>query len=140
MRRMIALLTGLVLALAACSNQAVDDIASEIDSATDASVADEVERNAIELAAEVEQEMDVLAEEIQASEAAADLKAAWGEVQAEVTAAIATMQTDGTITTDGLEQELEAFQAELDWVGDAVAPELKEAWSSLRTKIEQMMA
>ncbi len=140
MRRMIALLTGLVLALAACSNQAVDDIASEIDSATDASVADEVERNAIELAAEVEQEMDVLAEEIQASEAAADLKAAWGEVQAEVTAAIATMQTDGTITTDGLEQELEAFQAELDGVGDAVAPELKEAWSSLRTKIEQMMA
>lgn len=140
MRRMIALLTGLVLVLAACSNQAVDDIASEIDSATDASIADEVEQNAIDLASEVEEEMGVLAEEIRASEAAADLQAAWGEVEAEVTAAIATMQTDGTITADGLMQELEAFQAELDEAGDAVAPELKAAWSSLRTKIEQMMA
>lgn len=40
-----------MLALAACSDEAVPDPSSELDRATDASVADEVEATAVELAA-----------------------------------------------------------------------------------------
>jgi phenylalanyl-tRNA synthetase alpha subunit len=139
MKRIITAIMIGALALAACSGDTVDEVASEIEDATDASVADEVERNAVELASEVEQQMDTLATEIQNSEAADDLQNAWNDIQTEVTAAIASMQTDGTISTEGLEQELDEFQTELDAAGDQIAPELQDAWNSLRSNIEQMM-
>jgi phenylalanyl-tRNA synthetase alpha subunit len=139
MKRIITAIMIGALALAACSGDTVDEVASEIEDATDASVADEVEQNAVELASEVEQQMDTLATEIQNSEAADDLQNAWNDIQTEVTAAIASMQTDGTISTEGLEQELDEFQTELDAAGDQIAPELQDAWNSLRSNIEQMM-
>jgi phage-related minor tail protein len=139
MKRIITAIMIGALALAACSGDTVDEVASEIEDATDASVADEVEQNAVELASEVEQQMDTLTTEIQNSEAADDLQNAWNDIQTEVTAAIASMQTDGTISTEGLEQELDEFQTELDAAGDQIAPELQDAWNSLRSNIEQMM-
>lgn len=106
----------------------------------DPEVSDDVEQNAVDLAAEVETQMTNLAIEIQDSEAAADLQAAWGDVQAEITAAIASMGTDGTIQTENLGEELDEFQAELEAAGDAVTPELLQAWEALRSSVEQMMS
>jgi phenylalanyl-tRNA synthetase alpha subunit len=134
-----AVLAG-AMALAACSGDAVDDVTSEIEEATDASVADEVEQNAMDLASEVESEMSSLATEIQNSESADELETAWNDLQGEVTAAIASMQTDGSIETEGIEQELDAFQSELEAAGDDIAPDVRNAWDSLRSKIEELMS
>lgn len=140
MKRTTALIAALLFALAGCSGQSLDDIASEIDSATDASVTDEAEQNAVELAGQVEEEMSALSQQIESSDAASDLESAWGDVQAKLTAAIATMQTDGTITADGLEDAFADFETELDQAGEAVAPNVRDAWTSLRAKVEQMMS
>jgi gas vesicle protein len=140
MKRIITAVMIGALALAACSGDTVEDVTSEIEDATSASVSDEVEQDAVDLATDVEQQMDTLSNEIQNSEAADDLQNAWNDIQNEVTAAIASMQTDGTISTEGLEQELNEFQTELDAAGDEIAPEVRDAWTSLRTSIEQMMS
>jgi gas vesicle protein len=140
MKRIITAVMIGALALAACSGDTVEDVTSEIEDATSASVSDEVEQDAVDLATDVEQQMDTLSNEIQNSEAADDLQNAWNDIQNEVTAAIASMQTDGTISTEGLEQELNEFQTELDAAGDEIAPEVRDAWTSLRTSIEQLMS
>jgi PBP1b-binding outer membrane lipoprotein LpoB len=140
MKRIITAIMIGALVLAACSGDTVEDVTSEIEDATNASVSDEVEQDAVDLATDVEQQMDTLSNEIQNSEAADDLQNAWNDIQNEVTAAIASMQTDGTISTEGLEQELNEFQTELDAAGDEIAPEVRDAWTSLRTSIEQMMS
>lgn len=138
MRTVAAIGLAGLLTITACSGEGgVEDVVSGI---TEDSVADQVEQDAMELAAEVEQEMTVLGEEIRNSGAAAELQAAWDEVQAEASAAIASMQTDGTIQAEGLRTELEEFQAELEAAGDEVGPELQDAWESLRAKIEQLMS
>lgn len=110
------------------------------DGTVDPEVSDDVEQEAVDLAAEVETQMTNLAIEIQDSEAAADLQGAWGDVQAEITAAIASMGTDGTIQTENLGAELDEFEAELEAAGDAVTPELLQAWEALRSSVEQMMS
>lgn len=83
--------------------------------------------------------MNVLAQEIQTSGTATEVESAWTKVQTELTAAIASMQTDGSISTDGLEGALADFQAALDSAGEEITPEMRSAWQSLRLKVEQMM-
>lgn len=139
-KKIAALLLAGAMVLGACSDDSLDDAADELDEATNGSVADEVEQNAVELATEVEAEMSSLATAIQNSEAAADLETAWNDVQAELTAAIASMQTDGSIETDELEDELDEFQSAIEQASDSVEPELMDSWDSLRSKIEQMMS
>jgi hypothetical protein len=138
-KRITAFLMAGALALAACSSETVDDVTSELESATDVSVADDVEQDAMELAAEVQDEMSTLGTEIQNSDAADDLQAAWNEMQGEVTAALASMGTDGTISTEGLEEGIDEFQTALDSAGDEIGPEITEAWNSLRDKVESLM-
>jgi hypothetical protein len=138
MRRIITTIVAAVL-LAACSGEGVDTLTSQLDSATGDSVADQVEENAVELAANVEQQMDILGEDIESSGVSADLESAWTQIQTEVTTAIASMQTDGTISADGLREALDAFQTELEAAGNEITPEVRSAWNSLRSDIEQMM-
>lgn len=139
MRRIIIAIVVGAMAIAACGGESVDDLASDLEDATNGSVSDEVEQDAMDLAADVEEQMDTLTTEIQSSAAAAELETAWTNIQSEVTAAIASMQTDGSIATEGLEEALSEFQTELDAAGDDLAPEVRSAWDSLRTSIEQLM-
>jgi hypothetical protein len=140
MKRLPTLLVVGLLALAACSSDTLDDVTSEIQDSSDISVADEAEQDAMELAVEVEEQMNTLAAEVQESEAASDLETAWNEVQTELTAAIATMDTDGAIETDGIEGELDDFQNALEAAGDDISPELRDAWDALRSDIQALMS
>ena len=137
-RLLIATVVG-ALALVSCGSDTIEDVADDIENSTDVSVSDEVEANAVALAADVEQQMDTLTTEIQSSEAAADLQDAWSNIQGAVTAAIASMQTDGSISTDGLSEAIDEFEAEVTEAGDEIGPEITEAWNSLRSSLEQLM-
>lgn len=139
MKRLTTILFAGVLVLAACSGDGLGDVASELEDATDATVSDEVEQDAIDLAADVEEQMDTLTEEIQSSDAAEDLRDGWTDIQSAVTAAIASMQADGTIATEGIEDALTEFQSDLDAAGDEITPELQAAWESLRTSIQELV-
>ena len=140
MRRFTTMIMIGALAVAACSGDTVGEVASELENATDATIGDAAEQNAMQLAADVEEQMQTLTDEIESSGAADDLRGAWSNIQTEVAAAIASMQTDGSIVTDGLNEALEDFQTELEATGDEVAPEVRSAWESLRSSIEQMMS
>ncbi|HET9261320.1 MAG TPA: hypothetical protein VFP42_14460 [Acidimicrobiia bacterium] len=140
MKRLIALLFAGLLVFVGCSGNGLEDVASDLEDATDATVSDEVEQNALELAADVEEQMDTLTEEIQSSGAAEELQSAWSEVQTEMTAAIASMQADGTMTVEGIEEALDDFQTEIEAAGDEIAPELRSAWDSLRTSIQELIS
>ena len=139
-RKLIALIVAGMLALAACSDGTMDDVASELEDAADVSVADETEQDAMELASEVEDQMNTLQAEVQSSEAVDDLEESWNQVESELTAAIASMGTDGTISTEGLEEELDDFQTAIEDAGDSITPELRDAWQSLRTQVEELMS
>jgi hypothetical protein len=125
--------------LAACSGDGLEDVSSELDAVTDVTVTDEVEQGALELASDVEEQMDMLTEEIQTSEASSELESAWSNIQTSVTAAIASMQSDGTVATDEIEEALDEFQTELDAAGDEIAPEVRSAWESLKTSLQDLM-
>ncbi|HEU4319757.1 MAG TPA: hypothetical protein VFS66_06710 [Acidimicrobiia bacterium] len=140
MKRIVTLLLIGVFALAACSGDGLDEVANDIEDATDASVSDEVEQDALALAADVEEQMDTLTAEIQASGAAEELQSAWGEMQTAVTASIASMQADGTMSVEGIEDALNDFQAEIDAAGDDIAPELRTAWESLKSSIQDLIS
>jgi len=91
-----------------------------------------------ELAARLQLELATLGEEIQASEGAEELQTAWTEVEAQVSSALEDIQ-EGTIDTGGLESQLDEFQATLDAMGDDVGSEVREAWESLRSSLEELM-
>lgn len=139
MKRLFALLVAGMLVLAACSGDGLDDATSDLEDATDVTVADDVEQGAMELAADVEEQMDTLSEEIQSSDAAGGLQDAWADIQTAVTAAIASMQADGTVATDGIEEAVDDFQAELEAAGEEIAPELRSAWESFRTSLQDLI-
>lgn len=112
----------------------------ELQSGTNASVADDVERHAVELAAEIQGDMESLSQQIQSSGTDQEIRDAWNAVQAELTAALASMQTDGAITADGLEEELNDFESVLQAAQANVQPELESTWVSLRSKVERLMS
>lgn len=91
-----------------------------------------------ELAARLQLELATLGEEIQASEGAEELQTAWTEVEAQVSSALADIQ-EGTIDTDGLESQLDEFQSTLDAMGGDVGSEVREAWTNLRSSLEELM-
>jgi hypothetical protein len=84
--------------------------------------------------------MTELATEIQNSQAAADLETAWVALQAEMTAALSSVQADGEIDTTALQSELDEFESELTAAGDEVGDDLMSAWSSLRAKFEDLIS
>lgn len=139
MKHLKALLLTVVLVLAACSGDGFDEAANDLEDVTDATVSDDVEQGAVDLAADVEEQMDTLSEEIQSSDAAEGLQDAWADIQTAVTAAIASMQADGTVATEGIEEALNDFQSEVDAAGEEISPELRTAWESLRTSIQELV-
>lgn len=128
--RLLAIAMIGLFALAAC-NDATGDLS---DVPTTLPEASEVEDAFTDVRDDIEQ----LATEIENSEAADDLQAQWVEVQADITAAIDSATTDGSIDTTGLEQSMDEFEAELEAAGDEFGDEAMALWTQLRTQIEQL--
>jgi gas vesicle protein len=127
---LLAVLVG-ALALVGCSD--TPDTIEE--AATSLPDVDDVQA----LAGDIQNEMSDIATEIEGSEAAEELQAAWSDIQTEITAAVAAVSEDGSIDTDAVRDELENFQSEMDDLGDQVSAELRSSWAELREKLEQLM-
>lgn len=121
-----------LLAIAACSDTP-DSVQDAVTSLPDSS-------EVAAVAAEVQTEMADLTATIQSSEAADAVETAWTEVQTEITAAIGTVTAGGSVDTEAINQELNAFQAELEAAGDEVRDDVMSAWTSLRSKFEQLLS
>ncbi len=91
------------------------------------------------LVGEIQIETNELATEIENSTAATQLQDVWVQTRAEVTDAIESVRSDGDISVEELQRQLDTFQAALDEAGDAVEPELRRAWDSLRSKVERLV-
>jgi hypothetical protein len=91
------------------------------------------------MVAELQARMNELAAEIENSEAAEQLQSNWAELQAGFTAALAGIGEDGTVDLSGVEDGLEAFEAEIEDLGDQVEPELRDAWERFQSELQQLM-
>jgi hypothetical protein len=138
-------LTGL-LAIAACTDTAGDGTTTSegVDVTTTSSSTSSTPAGGTsdlaELMTQMQTEMTTLANEIQNSEAADELQAAWSELESDLSAAIQTALTDGTFDTVTISDSFDEFQSTLDSLGEQVGPEVTEAWNALRSSIEQMMS
>jgi hypothetical protein len=126
-KTLLVVLIGL-FALAACSGTTDTTLGSSLPAGEDVSDA----------AAEVQAELSTLASEIESSEAADDIRAAWANVQTEVGTAIATLSADGEVDTEALQSEFDEFESQLDALGDEVGDDLRESWLEVRRQIEQL--
>jgi hypothetical protein len=128
--RMLALAVLGLFILVACNDAAGDleDVPTTLPDAAEVGDAFDEVRNDIEQ----------LATEIENSEAADDLQAQWEDVRADITAAIDSATTDGSIDTTGLEETMDDFQAELEAAGDEFGDEAMAIWTRLRSQIEQL--
>jgi hypothetical protein len=89
--------------------------------------------------ATAQEDMADIGQQIQDSQAAEDLQNAWVDVQADLTALFTSLQAEGTVDTDQIEQIMDDFESQLDAAGDQIAPEVRQAWDSLRAQIEQLI-
>lgn len=121
-----------VVALTACGT----------DDATLTTLQEEMEEAGDDVAAAIadaQDELAALGESIQESEASDDLQNAWQEVQADLTEFFTSLQTEGDVDTEQLEQIMDDFEGQLDEAGDQIGPEVRQAWDNLRAEIERLM-
>lgn len=88
--------------------------------------------------AAAQEELVDLGQRIQESEASDDLQNAWADVQAELTEFFTSVQTEGTVDTEQLEQIMDDFESQLDAAEDQITPEVREAWDALRAEVERL--
>jgi len=130
-RTMIMALAG-AMALGACSGTTDATLPEDL---TESTLVDSTDMEAI---AEFQAEIDELGDAISESQAAEDLSAAWGTLNAELAASVASIQEDGAIAREEIETELEAFEQRLDELD--VEENVRTAWEALRSHLEQMMS
>lgn len=136
MRTVRVLIMALMAALsvAACSDapENVEDAVSSLPSS------EEVTENVTEVAEDVQTQLNELGTAIENSEAAEDLQTAWSDVRTEVTSAISSFSAGESIDTAAIETQFDAFQTELEAMGDDVGDEVMAAWNELRSAFEQL--
>ncbi len=141
-RNLIALaLTGL-LVLAACGDTNLTETTANPGSATtgDPTTGEDVTDDIATTVADIQAEVTELSTEVQNSAAAAELEETWNGLQAEVLAAVAAINDDGTIDGSAVQEEINAFQTQLDTLGDEVEPALLDAWETLRDRLQGLMS
>jgi Sec-independent protein translocase protein TatA len=99
----------------------------------------ETASNMADAIAEAQEEMADIGQEIEQSEAAEDLRQAWEDLQADLSAFFTSLQAEERIDTEHIQQILDDFEQQLDQAGDQVTPELRDAWESLRAHIERLL-
>ncbi len=138
--RFVALAVAALMLIAACGDSPSegDTTTTGATNTTLESAAETGEFNAAGAVAEVQAEVNELANEIQESAAAEELNEAWTALSAEITEAVTSVE-DGTLGLPNLEAELQEFELTLESLGDEVEPELQQAWDSLRRSVELLM-
>ncbi|MGF1618396.1 MAG: hypothetical protein ACFCU2_11425 [Acidimicrobiia bacterium] len=138
---LVLALTGLLL-IAACGDTDLTETTFESGTVTtgDPTGGDDVVNDIATTVAAVQAEVNELSTEVQNSAAAAELEGAWNALQAEVLAAVAAIRDDGTIDGSSLQEEVDAFQTQLDSLGDEVEPALMDAWQTLRDRLQSLMS
>lgn len=132
-------LTGLLL-LAACGDTSLTATTDSGTVTTGDLTGDDVSADVASTVAEVQAEVNELTTEIQSSAAAAELEGTWNTLQAELLAAVAAISEDGTIDGSAVQEEVDAFQTQLESLGDEVEPALTDAWETLRDRLQGLMS
>ncbi|MEX0797057.1 MAG: hypothetical protein WEB67_12325 [Acidimicrobiia bacterium] len=136
-RNVLALaLTGLLI-LAACGETNLTATTADPASVT---TGDSVVNDIATTVAEIQTEVTELATAVQNSAAATELGETWNALQAEVLTAAAAINDDGTIDGSAVQDEIDAFQAQIDILGDEAEPALVEAWETLRDRLRRLMS
>ena len=127
------LFASLLVVVAACSggDTTLTTLAEQIEEETGTDVGAAI--------AAVQAEMSELAQQIEASEASQEVQDAWESLEADLTELFASLQSEGTVDAAQVQQIVDDFETQLDELGDEVGPELRDAWESLRTQIEQLI-
>jgi hypothetical protein len=133
---------GGLLLLAACGETEVTVPTTDPGSVTtaDPTTGDDMTDDIATTVAEVQSEVSELATEVQNSSAAAELQESWNALQADLLAAVAAIGDDGTIDGSAVQEEMEAFQSQLDALGEEAEPALMEAWETLRVRLQSLMS
>lgn len=137
---LVLALTGL-LVLAACGDTDLTETTFNSGTVTTGDpTGDDVANDVASTVAAVQAEVAELTTEVQNSAAAAELEGTWNDLQVELLAAVAAIRDDGTIDGAAVQEEVNAFQTQLDALGDEVEPTLMEAWETLRDRLQGMMS
>ncbi len=137
---LVLALTGL-LVLAACGDTNPTEMTFESGTVTTGDpTGDDVANDVASTVAAVQAEVTDLTTEVQNSAAAAELEGTWNDLQVELLAAVAAIRDDGTIDGAAVQENVNAFQTQLDALGDEVEPTLMEAWETLRDRLQGMMS
>lgn len=141
-RNVLALAIAGLLTLSACGDTDLTETTADPGSVTtaDPTTGDDVANDIATTVAEIQSEVTELSNEVQNSAAAAELEETWNALQAEVLAAAAAIRDDGTIDGSAVQEEIDAFQTQLDTLGDEVEPTLTEAWETLRDRLQSLMS
>jgi len=89
--------------------------------------------------AAAQQEMSEIAQEIEESEASQEVQEAWESLEADLLELFTSLQSEEAVDATQVQAIFDDFETRLDEVGDEVGPELRDAWESLRTQIEQLI-
>ncbi len=127
-----------ILALSACTGTDVTSTtdAGGVTSSTSDSTPDDSSSAILELQAEVTD----LQTAVQNSAASAELQESWNALQTEVLAVISSASADGVVDTTELQDEIDAFQSDLDALGSDVEDDVRSAWDKVKDRIESMMS
>lgn len=139
--RFVALAVAALMLIAACGDSTPEGDTTTVTGATSTTLESAAETGDFDAAgavAEVQSEVNELANEIQDSAAAEELNEAWTALSNEITEAVTSVE-DGTLQLPDLEAELQQFELTLESLGDEVEPELQQAWDSLRRSVELLM-
>lgn len=131
-----------LLFLAACGETDVTVTTTGLESVTttESTTGEDATDDIAATVAEVQNEVNALATEVQNSSAAAELEESWNALQADLLAAVASIRDDGTIDGSAVQDEIEAFQSQLEALGDEAEPALMEAWETLRDRLQSLMS
>lgn len=140
-RSVLALALAGLLFLAACGETDLTETTADPGSVTTAdSAGEDVADDIATTVAEVQAEVNELTTEVQNSAAAAELEETWNALQADLLAAVAAIGDDGTIDGSAVQEQVDAFQTQLDSLGDDVEPALMDAWETLRNRLQSLMS
>ena len=90
--------------------------------------------------ANIQTEMLTLISHVQTSAATDELTQGVSDLQDLFNAAWIDLLGDGNLDAAAVRSQLESFGNDIEAAGDAVEPELRASWDSVRTQVEQLLA
>jgi predicted nuclease with TOPRIM domain len=97
------------------------------------------EEDVAELVTEIQSDIEDVTTEIENSEAADELRSTWSELRSELAGALDSMTSNQAVDTETLQDRLDEFQSDLEAAGEEVGDDLRSAWLTLRSNLEQLL-